>query len=206
MIFEIDKKNKNQKALISSDNSFITYKHLVDEVKKTKTFFEKKELVFCMCKNKIGSVIGYISIIENGSVPLLLESKLEIKQFDSFYKIYEPSFLWIPIEDEEKFKSYITKKVYETYGYGLYKTNNNSPNMNDKLALLLATSGSTGSPKLVRLSKKNLESNAKSIKTYLELDENERPITMLPMNYTYGLSVINSHLLSGATVLMTDFS
>jgi len=72
------------------------------------------------------------------------------------------------------------------------------------LALCLTTSGSTGSPKLVRLTKRNILSNAESIAEYLHIDENERPITMLPMYYSYGLSIINSHLLKGATILLTD--
>lgn len=72
------------------------------------------------------------------------------------------------------------------------------------LALCLTTSGSTGSPKLVRLTKRNILANAESIAGYLHIDENERPITMLPMYYSYGLSIINSHLLKGATILLTD--
>ena len=72
------------------------------------------------------------------------------------------------------------------------------------LALCLTTSGSTGSPKLVRLTKRNILVNAESIAEYLQIDENERPITMLPMYYSYGLSIINSHLLKGATILLTD--
>jgi len=72
------------------------------------------------------------------------------------------------------------------------------------LALCLTTSGSTGSPKLVRLTIRNILANAESIAEYLQIDENERPITMLPMYYSYGLSIINSHLLKGATILLTD--
>lgn len=72
------------------------------------------------------------------------------------------------------------------------------------LALCLTTSGSTGSPKLVRLTKRNIIANAESIAEYLCIDANERPITMLPMYYSYGLSIINSHLLKGSTILLTD--
>ena len=72
------------------------------------------------------------------------------------------------------------------------------------LALCLTTSGSTGSPKLVRLTKRNIINNAESIAEYLQIDEHERPITMLPMYYSYGLSIINSHLIKGATILLTD--
>ncbi|MBZ9638414.1 AMP-binding protein [Streptomyces sp. PSKA30] len=74
------------------------------------------------------------------------------------------------------------------------------------LALLLSTSGSTGSPKLVRLSYENLQANAESIATYLDIREADRAATTLPMHYCYGLSVINSHLLRGAALILTDLS
>lgn len=74
------------------------------------------------------------------------------------------------------------------------------------LAVCLTTSGSTGSPKLVRLTLRNIIANAESIAEYLRIDANERPVTMLPMYYSYGLSIINSHLLKGATILLTDKS
>ena len=74
------------------------------------------------------------------------------------------------------------------------------------LALLLSTSGSTGSPKLVRLSEENLRANAQSIATYLRLTPDDRAITSLPMHYCYGLSVVHSHLLVGAGLVLTDLS
>jgi acyl-CoA synthetase (AMP-forming)/AMP-acid ligase II len=74
------------------------------------------------------------------------------------------------------------------------------------LALLLSTSGSTGSPKLVRLSHDNLHSNARSIATYLRLTPQDRAITSLPLHYCYGLSVVHSHLLAGAGLVLTDLS
>jgi non-ribosomal peptide synthetase component E (peptide arylation enzyme) len=74
------------------------------------------------------------------------------------------------------------------------------------LALLLSTSGSTGSPKLVRLSHDNLISNARAIATYLELTPADRGITSLPLHYCYGLSVLHSHLLAGASLVMTSAS
>ncbi|HZB73020.1 MAG TPA: non-ribosomal peptide synthetase, partial [Acidimicrobiales bacterium] len=78
--------------------------------------------------------------------------------------------------------------------------------LHDDLALLLSTSGSTGSPKVVRLSRDNVEANAASIADYLDLGPDDRAATTLPMQYCYGLSVINSHLHAGATVVPTDLS
>ncbi|MFF4759742.1 AMP-binding protein [Streptomyces sp. NPDC001292] len=74
------------------------------------------------------------------------------------------------------------------------------------LALLLSTSGSTGSPKLVRLSQENLQANADSIATYLGIDDTDRAATTLPMHYCYGLSVIHSHLARGAGLVLTERS
>jgi acyl-coenzyme A synthetase/AMP-(fatty) acid ligase len=78
--------------------------------------------------------------------------------------------------------------------------------LHPELALLLSTSGSTGSPKLVRLSSDNLRSNAEAIATYLELRPDDVALTTLPMQYCYGLSVINSHLLAGGAVALGSWS
>jgi acyl-CoA synthetase (AMP-forming)/AMP-acid ligase II len=70
------------------------------------------------------------------------------------------------------------------------------------LAVLLPTSGSTGNPKFVRLSKAAVLSNARAIADVLGLDAAEVAPTSLPLHYSYGLSVLNSHLFSGATVVV----
>ncbi|MGE0549196.1 MAG: AMP-binding protein [Kofleriaceae bacterium] len=72
------------------------------------------------------------------------------------------------------------------------------------LALLLSTSGTIGSPKLVRLSASAVTSNARSIADALGLGPDEVAITSLPIHYAYGLSVLTSHLAAGATVALTD--
>ncbi|MGW7436727.1 AMP-binding protein [Streptomyces sp. NPDC054849] len=74
------------------------------------------------------------------------------------------------------------------------------------LALLLSTSGSTGSPKLVRLSHENLQANAESIAQYLGIRDTDRAATTLPLHYCYGLSVVHSHLMRGAALILTDLS
>jgi acyl-CoA synthetase (AMP-forming)/AMP-acid ligase II len=70
------------------------------------------------------------------------------------------------------------------------------------LALLLTTSGSTGNPKLVRLSRSAVLANAEQIAEALGIGAGEVAITTLPLFYSYGLSVLHSHLLRGATVVL----
>ena len=74
------------------------------------------------------------------------------------------------------------------------------------LALLMPTSGSTGSPKLVRLSHENVRANAESVAASLGLTADDVGITTLPLHYCYGLSVLHSHLAVGASVLLTRLS
>ncbi len=74
------------------------------------------------------------------------------------------------------------------------------------LALLLSTSGSTGSPKLVRLSHRNLLSNATAIAEALGITAADRAINSLPLHYCFGLSVLHSHLIAGASVVMHESS
>jgi acyl-CoA synthetase (AMP-forming)/AMP-acid ligase II len=74
------------------------------------------------------------------------------------------------------------------------------------LAQLLGTSGTTGAPRLVRLSARNVGSNAAAIAAYLGIGPDDRAVTTLPMHYCYGLSVVHSHLHAGACLVLTDRS
>lgn len=160
-------------------------------------------LVFSLCRNEIGSFLGYVCFVNNGIVPIMVNAHLEGKMMGDLLDTYRPDFLWVPNELVKNFRG--MSIVCEMYDYALLNTNyHNVFALYDELGLLITTSGSTGSPKLVRQSYMNLLDNAISISTYLKLDYTERPITTLPMNYVYGLSIINSHLLVGATILLTD--
>ena len=78
--------------------------------------------------------------------------------------------------------------------------------LHPELAMLASTSGSTGSPKVVRLSRGNVLSNASAISQYLELSVSDRAMMTLPLHYCYGLSVLNSHLVAGASVRLSSRS
>lgn len=196
-------KFKDNKALIDEQGDSLSYSELNQESKKLFEIINKRCLVFLLCENSIGSVLGYVSFINNRVVPVLLNAHLERELMNGLLYSYCPEFIWVPERMVAEF--YGMENVYTAYSYCLLKTNYDIQYpMYPELCVLLTTSGSTGSPKFVRQSYTNVFSNAKSIVEYLKLDETERPITTLPMNYTYGLSIINSHLLVGATLLLTD--
>ena len=190
-------------ALIDEFGNQLSYGQLAEESDALAKIIGERCLVFCLCRNEIGSVLGYVSFLNHSIVPVLLNSHLEHELLQNLLKAYSPKYLWIPEDMVDGFVG--MRIVYRAYGYVLLQTDYKvSYSLYINLGLLLTTSGSTGSPKFVRQSYDNVLDNARSIVQYLELDETERPITTLPMNYTYGLSIINSHLLVGATILITE--
>ena len=161
---------------------------------------EKRSLMFCLCKNELGSLVGYLGAMKNKVVPVMLDAAKDSALMKHLLDIYRPNYIWAPRDSIVVYG----QPCYTAYEYALYKYDDRPAKLNDDLALLLTTSGSTGSPKLVRLSYENILSNAESIAEYLHIDENERPVSSLPMHYSFGLSVINSHYVKGATLLLTN--
>lgn len=191
-------------AAVSDQGESLSYDCLFSKAAELAGAVGSRTLVFAMCGNRIGSLVGYVAFYTHGIVPLLLSAKLDQGLFGQLLEIYRPQYLWIPDEREDLCLDY--EAVYACYGWKLFATGFPRAALYEKLALLLPTSGSTGSPKLVRQSYRNMESNTASIISYLKLDASQRPITTLPMHYTYGLSIINTHLAVGATLLLTEKS
>ncbi len=197
---------QNNKAFIDDNGKSVTYKEIEDISEDIFHVIGMRKLVFLLCENTLGSAVGYVSFMSKGIVPLMLNSKLDDGLLDNLISIYRPNFLWMPTTMAKE-RGYFGKIKYSIFDYSLICRGADSGYpLNEELALLLTTSGSTGSPKFVRQSYKNIISNTQSIVEYLTLDNSERPITTLPMNYTYGLSIINTHLYVGATILLTEKS
>lgn len=161
----------------------------------------RKSLGLLIAQNSYECLSVYLAALNAGSALILLDATLNLALQRDFFLTYRPHWVFAP------------QPGWELDGYrksasgeaGLLE--NQEPQeieIHPDLALLLTTSGSTGSPKLVRLTLRNLEANSESIAQYLELTSQERPITSLPMSYSYGLSVINSHLQVGATIVFTE--
>lgn len=145
-----------------------------------------RRFVVIAMHNDVPSLISYLAALHHGHVPLLLPGgRAEVT--DDVLRHYRPDVI---CRGEERL---VTSAVPEH-------------ELHDDLALLLSTSGSTGSPRLVRLSHENLRSNASAIAEFLGLTGEDRGITSLPLHYCYGLSVLHSHLVVGAAVALTSLS
>lgn len=202
MIWDLDKKEAGAAALIDSKGAQVTYGELVSFAKGYKNLISERTLIFILCDNVVEPAMCLTASFENRVVPLLLGVHMEQALLENLIDIYGPQYIWAP-------KGFEGLKQYPTCGsireYDLYEINEQGPEMYEDLSLLLTTSGSTGSPKLVRHSYKNIQEQPKNVAAFFELDTNERAMLDLPYNYTYGLSVVMSHLYSGATVLLCGY-
>lgn len=162
-----------------------------------------KELIILLCDNNVEIVAAYVAALQAKHAIMLLSASTNHELLSQIVMTYQPR--WIVALDRSQARGF---EGYHQQGKLLEREQPASPGLeiHPELAVLLSTSGTTGSQKFVRLSYKNLQSNAEAIAQYLNIDENERAILNLPLSYSYGLSILNSHLLVGATVLLTDES
>ena len=165
----------------------------------------ERTLVFCLCSNNKESLFGYVGFIRGRVVPVLLDASIHIDRLRRLINLYKPTYIWASSENKDLLEVMDSSFVFGDYTLFRCPTFFQH-NLDEHLALLLSTSGSTGSPKFVRLSYENIFKNAESIGKYLDISADDKPITTLPMNYSYGLSIINSHFINGATIILTDAS
>jgi len=74
----------------------------------------------------------------------------------------------------------------------------------DAAAAIIYTSGTTADPRGVTLSHRNLVANTRSILDYLQLTETDRVVNVLPFHYSYGNSVLHTHLAVGASIVLEN--
>ncbi|MGW5073563.1 AMP-binding protein [Rhodococcus sp. NPDC004095] len=177
-------------ALVTEDGS-VSYRDLADRVAEVvHRLGETRRLVLIAGAHEIDLIVVYLAALSAGH-PVLLVPGDRPDSLDSLIAEYRPD---VVVRGCDSAGHAVLEEVRAGSAHSLHPD----------LALLLTTSGSTGSPKLVRLSHRNIQANAESIAQYLAIVSSDRAATTLPMHYCYGLSVIHSHLLRGAGVILTS--
>ncbi|MET7332445.1 AMP-binding protein [Nonomuraea sp. NPDC005650] len=144
--------------------------------------------LFCGMRNNLTSVLRYLAAWRSGRPIALLDPDLAPGALAELTARFRPAALL----------------GFTHAADGSPPPRHDAPEPHPDLAVLLATSGSTGNPKLVRLSREAVLANATAIATALSIVPDEIAPTSLPLHYSYGLSVLNSHLVAGATVMLTE--
>lgn len=159
-------------------------------------------IAFLLAQNCAPSVFGYVGM-SRARVPLaLLSASMNTSLLANLVAIYRPRYIFLP--EDKLAVAAGASEIHRCEHYRLVDTGAEACPVHPDLGLLTTTSGTTGSPKFVRQSRRNLVANTNAIIEYLGITPSDRAITSLPMNYVFGLSVINSHLAAGASLILTD--
>jgi len=146
-----------------------------------------RPLIFLCAANSVDMLACYIHCLQR-HWPVVLTAVQDAELFDRQVALYDPNVILHAQDGAVRVERRHERKII----------------MHDDLCILLSTSGSTGSPKMVKLSVGNIDSNARSIAQYLDLSADDRGVTALKFNYSYGMSVINSTLATGGSLLLTE--
>ncbi len=187
----------------------VTYGELRREVQKLSKEMECRQVAVIVCSNTLGCIYCYLACLKRKVVPLLLPENISGEQLGHCLDTYGAKYLCMPFEEtvqaiRSKSKHLCKERAISIYDYMIYEREAASASVHKDLTLLLTTSGSTGGSRCVRLSRKNVIQNTRAICESLKIQSSDRAITSLPLNYTYGLSVLHTHLYRGATVLLTN--
>lgn len=190
-------------AVITDDGRTVSYRELVDLGDAFAAPIPRRCLVLQVCRNDLGSLAAYVGLQRAGMVTMLVNHKTDSAALLGLITAFRPAYVLLP--DAIDAPPHGGACVHSGEGYRLFASGQASDYpLDDALALLLGTSGSTGSPDYVRLSAANLVANTASIIDYLGVRQDDRAITTMPMSYSYGLSIINTHLAAGATLIATE--
>lgn len=202
MIFDSIEKYGKKTAIITEAQSY-SYADLISCADQICAPISNSSLVLLLAENTIETIAAYIGAVRKRAPVMLLSSTTPIENIFNIIDKFQPSYIICPIElncvNYCKVLANDTLSVYEKQFKSSFK-------IHDDLALLLTTSGSTGSPKFVRLSYKNILANTVSICEYLGISSTDIGITCLPLNYSFGLSLLNTHLYCGASMVVTTES
>lgn len=202
MILGLEHIDSQHIAAIDSNGEKLTYAYIAQLSQQISINIPKRALCFLLVENNVGGIAWTISMLDSRKlVPLILNVKTEVGLYQQLLDTYQPTYICAPTHH------FFEGQVIDTQlGYTLTKVSDNIYPIHNDLSHLLPTSGSTGSPKLVRHKYENIEAAGLNISTFFELKTTDRPLMVLPLYYTMGLSMVFSHLRVGATILITGLS
>ncbi len=171
------------------------------------TVTDTEGLLMLLAANDFESCERLVESLAIGRAVMLVDPRLPVKKILSIFDTYRPQTVVFPSTRQDirhELGKYSSGQIVSDDEW--HVSGNRDEAIHPDLALLLSTSGTTGSPKFVRLSKSNIDSNAQQIAESLNLVATDVGITALPIHYSFGFSILNSHLAVQSPVVVTDTS
>lgn len=172
----------------------LSYQQLSDQCDQLAQHLDlpNKSLIIIKAGNNLATLIGYLTALREHHCVMLVNAEIAETQLTHLIAAYQPQVI---LSAQDELLPLIT--LCET---------SSSHSIAPELAMLLSTSGSTGAAKQVALSYANIQANADSIVEYLPMLASDASLCHLPFFYSYGLSIINSHLNLGACCVLTELT
>ena len=202
--FPFENKNisLNKIAIIINNNKQLTYGELSQRVSDISDLIISRAICLIKGSNDLESLLIYLACLKKQTVAILIDENTKESSFEKIIKNFRPNYIF---SNKKNLENIMYKKIQNQFIDNFF-VNKKFVNkkINKDIALLISTSGSTGSVKFAKLSYENLKSNAINIIDYLKISQSDCTITNLPMHYSYGLSIINTHIYSGAKIILTN--
>ena len=196
--------SKYKKKIALTDGKIdLSYEKLIEKAKKFTSKIKKKSLIFLIANNDLQTIFFYLGLVLKKNSIVLLSGNIKEENLKKLSLKYKPKYIIT------KKKTYIGKfkLIDKKNDYNIFEIKEKiSYRISKKLSLLLSTSGTTGSPKFVKLSYENLTDNIRNIVKSIKIKTKDSVITTLPISYTFGLSVINTFLFSGSKIFINEKS
>jgi acyl-CoA synthetase (AMP-forming)/AMP-acid ligase II len=175
---------------------------------------EQKRLVFLLCGVNSETIVGLLAGAAAGHATALVDPSVSKDVLTGLIQAYQPELLLGARGSGEKLPDVIGGNATVNSAQSragavewiARDTGSSFPPIDPALQLLLSTSGTTGSQKYVRLSRDAVVANAGQIAEALAIDEGSVGIAHLPLHYSYGLSVVTSHLAAGGRICLINDS
>jgi acyl-coenzyme A synthetase/AMP-(fatty) acid ligase len=196
-------------ALITEDGdvTFGSLRQRVQNLSGTLFAGSGKQLVLSFLPNSLAMVLIYLSAVTAGHAIGLLPPATPTSRKHLLIDRYRPD---VVVTDNGQLDQALESRGYHRLDFpvdGIRAWGHRAfCGLAEDLTLLLSTSGSTGTPKLVRISASSIAANTAGIISSTRITPARRTVTSLPLCYSYGLSVLNSHLAAGAPVVVTGRS
>lgn len=184
-----DESQAERPCLRDDYSSWLSYGDIRQQIEDlSRSMPGDKSLVFLFARNDVRSVVGLLGALRAGHAVALLDPALTEASRAALAATYQPDFVLDTSRHPDMVASGATRQT-----------------IHPDLAILLSTSGSTGSPKFVRLSWNAMVANAAAIAKALSIAGDDIAAAHLPLHYSFGLSTLTGHLISQARVRLTEF-